>query len=440
MEFQMRRKDGAVIDTDNTVNVLYDEYDGRQGVVSVIRDITGRKRAETEHERLQIQLLQAQKMEAVGRLAGGVAHDFNNMLGVILGYSELALERLAQNDPVRHELVEVHAAAARSADLTRQLLAFARQQAVSPEVLDLNDTVASMLKMLGRLIGEQIELIWKPGRELWKVKMDPTQIDQVLANLMLNARDAITDVGTVTIATANVEIDGVYCETHPDDLTPGDHVMLAVSDTGHGMDRDMLGQIFEPFFTTKEHDMGTGLGLATVYGIVKQNGGAIHVYSEPGQGTTFRMYLPRYTVDAGEAEAAGTRRTGPPVGSETILLVEDEEALLSLGRRLLERLGYKVLATTSPREAIRIVDEYDGEIHLLLTDVVMPEMNGRDLWEEVRARRPGTGALFMSGYTPDAIVQHGVLDEEVVFVQKPYTALVLGEKMREVLDQRVART
>ena len=392
----------------------------------------GSNRDITQRLQLENQLRQAQKMEAVGRLAGGVAHDFNNMLGVILGFTDLAITKLPADDPIQMYLDEVKSAAQRSADITRQLLAFARKQTIAPKVLDLNDTIASMLKMLRRLIGEDIDLLWKPAKDLWPVKMDPAQIDQILANLMVNARDAIAGVGKITIETGKVEFDEHYCEAHVG-FVPGRYVLLAVSDDGCGMDKETLAKLFEPFFTTKEVGKGTGLGLATIYGIVKQNNGFINVYSEPGQGTTFKIYLPRQEPQ--EAATEQPRKPAEvPTGTETVLLVEDEKSLLKFARMLLEELGYTVLAAGSPREAIQLAKEYTNEIHLLMTDVVMPEMSGRDLWEQLEASQPGLKCLFMSGYTANVIAHHGVLDEDVHFLQKPFSREALATKMREALS------
>jgi PAS domain S-box-containing protein len=395
------------------------------GVLGVFWDITERKRIED-------QLRQAQKMDAVGRLAGGVAHDFNNMLQVILMGADMALREAAPDSPLGQNLLEIKKAGQRSADLTRQLLAFARKQTIAPRVLDLNDTVAGMLKMLGRLIGEDIDLLWKPCRDLHAVKMDPGQIDQILANLCVNARDAIAGVGKVTIETGKEEFDQAYCDTHPG-FRPGQYVMLGVSDDGCGMDKATLANIFEPFFTTKESGEGTGLGLATVYGIVKQNNGFINVYSEPGKGTTFRIYLPPHEA---KAAAGGKKRESlePATGTETVLLVEDQEALLTLCRRLLERLGYTVLAAGSPQEAIRLVEEHKGDIHLLITDIVMPEMSGGDLWGRLNALRPGLKSLFMSGYTANVIAHRAILEEGVHFLQKPFSVEALAAKVREALS------
>jgi PAS domain S-box-containing protein len=431
-EFEMRRKNGDVFPTEHFVRPLRDP-DGRiRCIVSVVRDITDRKRAEEERATLEAQLQQSQKMESVGRLAGGVAHDFNNMLGVILGHAEFALDQVDPDQPLHADLEEIQQAARRSADLTRQLLAFARKQTIAPQVLDLNETVAGMLKMLRRLIGEDIDLTWHPEPGLWPVRVDPSQIDQILANLCVNARDAIADVGKMTIETAHGVFDADYCARHVG-FVPGEYVRLAVSDDGCGMDEDTLAHVFEPFFTTKAVGTGTGLGLATVYGIVKQNDGFINVYSEPGHGTTFAIYLPRY---AGTAEPARHAAAAGPLarGHETILLVEDEPALLRMTHEMLALQGYVVLATGTPGDAIRLAGEHAGTIHLLLTDVVMPEMNGRDLAQQVLSVHPRIRRLFMSGYTANVIAHHGVLEEGAHFIQKPFAVKELAAKVRAVLD------
>jgi PAS domain S-box-containing protein len=404
-------------------------------VAGVLQDVTERKRAEAEKARLEGQLQRAQKMESVGRLAGGVAHDFNNMLGVILGHTELALEQVDPSLPLHGDLMEIRDAARRSVDLTRQLLAFARKQTIAPRVLDLNETIAGMLKMLQRLIGEDVCLRWQPGVDLWPVRADPSQIDQILANLCVNARDAITGVGRLTIETANKTFDEDYCAAHAG-YVPGDYVRFAVSDDGAGMDKETLAHLFEPFFTTKGVGKGTGLGLATVYGIVKQNDGFISVYSEPGTGTTFKIFLPRH-VGAGQQAVAFA--AGPAAhGHETILLVEDEPAILRMTRTLLQRLGYTVVAAATPGEAIHFARQYAGAIHLLMTDVVMPEMNGRDLAKNLLSVFPGLKRLFMSGYTANVIAHHGVLDEGVNFIQKPFSAQDLAAKVRAALDDQGA--
>ena len=401
--------------------------------VAVFDVITGRKQAEAEREMLEAQFRQAQKMEAVGRLAGGVAHDFNNMLQAVLGYAQMALEKAGPDSPLGEDLREIRTAAQRAADITRQLLAFSRQQTINPKVLDLNDTVSGMLKMLRRLIGEDIDLAWKPGHELWLVKIDPSQIDQVLANLLVNARDAITGVGKVTIETGKAVFDERYCADHPG-FIPGEYVMLAVSDDGCGMDKETQARIFEPFFTTKGVGEGTGLGLATIYGIARQNGGFVNVYSEPGKGTTFKIYFPR--AASGDAMVPVVQQSETvPGGTETLLLAEDDESILKLAKTILEGLGYTLLTAKRPGEAIRLAREHAGEIHLLVTDVVMPEMNGRELAEKLSSLLPGLKCLYMSGYTSDVIAHRGVLADGVRFIQKPFSAQLLAAKVREALDR-----
>jgi two-component system cell cycle sensor histidine kinase/response regulator CckA len=402
------------------------------GVIASVRDISEHKKADEENKRLQMQLTQAQKMETVGRLAGGVAHDFNNMLGVILGHAEIGQDLLDPGHPVFTDLQEIGQAARRSADLTRQLLAFARKQTVAPRVLDLNETIGGMITMLKRLIGENIELVWLPGESLWPIKMDPSQIDQTLANLCVNARDAVGNTGKVTIETSTTVIDQDYCASHVECI-PGEYVMLMVSDNGCGMAPETISHLFEPFFTTKEVGQGTGLGLATVYGIVRQNHGFIHVYSEPERGTTFKIYLPRHS--AGSERSIKREVVVPDVrGHETILLVEDEPMILAMTNIMLKLQGYTVLPAATPGEAIRLAREHVGEIHLLMTDVIMPEMNGRDLAKNLLSIYPNIKRLFMSGYTANVIAHHGVLDEGVHFIQKPFTKKELTAKIREVLD------
>jgi len=402
------------------------------GLLLNYHDITERKQAEIEKEKLENQLRQAQKMEAVGRLAGGVAHDFNNMLGVILGHADMLLEQIDTDQPFHTDLTEIRNAGMRSADLTRQLLAFARKQTVAPKVIDLNKTVTGMTTMLKRLIGENIDLAWIPDDKLWSVKIDPSQIDQILANLCVNARDAIADVGKVTIETSNTALDTAYCETHTG-FMPGEYVLLAVSDNGCGMDSETLDNAFEPFFTTKKSNKGTGLGLATVYGVVKQNQGFINIYSEPSQGTTIKIYLPRHFAKTAETEERKPQAAAR--GSETILLVEDEPAILRMTTMMLEREGYTVVAAGTPGEAIELAHIHSGEIHLLMTDVVMPEMNGRDLVRNILSHYPNLKRLFMSGYTANVIAHHGVLDEGVNFIQKPFSKGDLAAKVREALER-----
>jgi len=407
------------------------EAQGQLYLMGIGIDITERKRAEAEADKLQSQLTQAQKMESVGRLAGGVAHDFNNMLGVILGYTEIALKKIEADQPMHSALRGIQQAAQRSADLTRQLLAFARKQTVAPKVLDLNETVASMLIMLRRLIGENIDLMWLPDESLGAIKMDCTQIDQILANLCVNSRDAIGDTGRITIETSNVFFDEAYCASHIG-FAPGEYILLMLSDNGCGMDRETISHLFEPFFTTKEMGKGTGLGLATVYGVVKQNNGFINVYSELGLGTTFKIYLPRHKTQ--DEKLSEPEEVEPVItGHETILLVEDEPMILEMATVMLELQGYTVLPANSAGEAISLAREYSGKIHLLMTDVVMPEMNGRDLARNLLPLYPDLKRLFMSGYTANVIAHHGVLDEGVHFLQKPFTMQDLATKIRAVL-------
>jgi PAS domain S-box-containing protein len=416
------RKDGSTFRTEISTSLV--SYKGRPAFQGVLRDIT-------ERERLRQQLEQAQKMESVGRLAGGVAHDFNNMLSVIGGYAELALEKTAAEEELRADLGEILKAARRSTDITRQLLAFARQQPITPKVLDLNEAVESTFKMLRRLISEDIDLAWHPKVELWPVKIDPVQIDQILANLCVNARDAIAGIGRITIETDARGLEGRDVDGLPY-MVPGDYVILSVSDDGCGMDRETQNHIFEPFFTSKEVGRGTGLGLSTVYGIVKQNNGFINVDSAPGEGTVFKVYLPRYREETGSADPV--RQAAIPSGQgETLLLVEDEASILTLGRRMLESLGYRVFCAATPGDALDLADELAGAVDLLITDVVMPEMSGKRLSELLQARYPHIGTLFMSGYAAGAMAEHGVLEERVAFVQKPFSKKELAEKVRAAL-------
>lgn len=401
-------------------------------VVGMGIDLTKLKQIEEEHQKLQIQFAQAQRMESIGRLAGGVAHDFNNILGVIIGYAELALNSLGPDEPLHANLDEILKAAKRSTDITRQLLAFARKQTITPRVLDLNETLDGMLKMLQRLIGEDIELTLLPKASPCLVKMDPAQVDQILVNLCINARDAISGVGQVTIETANAAFDHAYCADHPG-LISGEFVLLVVSDDGAGMDQKTLDNIFEPFFTTKDVDKGTGLGLATVYGIVKQNHGFINVYSEPGKGATIKIYLPSHAGEAVETKASGAAEIRQSHG-ETVLVVEDAAPNLKLVKKILEGLGYTVLAAGTPGEAMDLAEKYNNTIHLLITDVVMPEMNGRDLSRRLQALYPNLKLLFMSGYTADVIANRGILDKDMHFIQKPFSMKELAAKIRETLN------
>lgn len=434
-EVQFVRKDKQTIWVSLSVRCVSDSSGQGRCLQGFVTDITARRKAEIDRARMEEQFLQAQKMESVGRLAGGVAHDFNNMLQVILGNTALALEGLPPCSPLRESLEEIEKSARRSAELTRQLLAFARKQAANPQVLDFNRTIAGMLKMLQRLIGENIQLVWKPGADLWPVKIDPSQVDQILANLTVNARDAIDQAGRVSIETSNVTFDGAYAATH-NDCPPGDYVMLAVSDTGRGMDSQVQAHLFEPFFTTKEPGKGTGLGLATVFGILKQNNGFIGVYSEPNKGSTFKLYLPRADTrpTPGSAQPSPQSAKPPVGGTETILVVEDEEQILALAQRILAQHGYTVLAAQTPDAALNLAARYQGTIHLLIADVIMPGMNGKDLRERLTAKLPALKSLFMSGYTADVISHHGILAPEVHFLQKPFTIRTLTAKVRQVLE------
>ena len=426
------RKDGSEIFVIFHAGLICDPSGAPLFILAFIEDRTERRNAKKEREELQEQLSQAQKMEAVGRLAGGVAHDFNNMLTIILGNTEMIMEYLDPTEPVHGDLKEIKKAAERSSDLVRQLLAFARKQTVAPKVLDLNTTVAGMIKMLKRLIGENIDLVWMPGETVWPVKIDPGQINQILVNLCVNARDAIAGVGKMTIETGNTAFDETYCAVHAG-FKPGEYAMLAVSDSGCGMDAQTRANIFEPFFSTKPQDKGTGLGLSTVYGVVKQNRGFINVYSEPDQGTIFKIYLPR-----NQTESAPLPDPQPQIATEaaheTILLVEDDPAILKVTTRMIERQGYTVVAAATPGEAMELAHTDSGEIHLLMTDVIMPEMNGRDLAENICNQYPNLKCLFMSGYTANVIAHHGVLDQGVNFIQKPFSKADLAVKLREVLN------
>lgn len=386
----------------------------------------------TEQKRLEEQFRQAQKMEAVGKLAGGVAHDFNNLLTIILGYSGMVLESLRPGDPLVELVGEINKAGERAAGLTRQLLAFSRKQVLVPVVLDMNGLLSEMQKMLSRLIGEDVDLSFRPAAGLWPVRVDAGQMEQVIMNLVVNARDAMPQGGKLTIETANVVLDEAYAAAHAE-TRAGDYVLLAVSDTGCGMDRATLAQIFEPFFTTKGPEKGTGLGLATVYGIVKQSGGHISVNSEPGSGSTFKIYLPRDRegVAAKRPDAQSKSRLR---GTETVLLVEDEDAVRALARAILQHHGYKVLEARHGGEALAICEQYSDPIHLLATDVVMPQMGGRELAERLGELRPDMKVLYLSGYMDDAVVRHGMLHASAPFLQKPYTPDALARKVRELLE------
>jgi two-component system cell cycle sensor histidine kinase/response regulator CckA len=399
-----------------------------------------RQQSEEALRRSEEQLRQAQKMEAIGQLAGGVAHDFNNMLTIIRGYSDLLLNGiLGPDDPARDAVGEIRKAAQRAADLTRQLLAFSRRQVLAPRVLVLNSVIGDMDKMLRRLIGEDIQLTSRLAPDLGTVKADPGQIEQVLLNLAVNARDAMPRGGQLTIETANVQLDESYARTHPE-VNPGPFVMLAVTDTGCGMDAATQARIFEPFFTTKNPDKGTGLGLATVYGIVKQSGGSVYVYSEVGRGTSFKVYLPRHEeAPAVSREIHVVPRTETrSQGQETLLIVEDDNSVRALTRTVLRSYSYDVIEAVDADDALRLVSQYAQPIHLLVTDLVMPGMSGRELAERLTELRPQMKVLYVSGYTDDAVVRHGLLEAEVAFLQKPFTPSALASKVREVLDKQLA--
>jgi len=433
-EFRLQKADGKWTWLEALANNQQDNP-SIQGIVITARDVSERKRAEAEGEKLNAQLLQAQKMEAVGHLAGGIAHDFNNMLSVVIGHAEMAMIPLEPDGPMHKRLKAIHEAALRSSDLVRQLLAFARKQTVRPKVLDINDTIAGLLTMLRRLIGEDIDLVWAPGKNIATVCIDPSQVDQILANLMVNARDAIGGVGKVTIVTDNVLLDEAFRTDHAY-CRPGRYVMLAFSDSGCGMDPPTMSRIFDPFFTTKAMGKGTGLGLATVYGIVKQNEGFIDVVSESGKGTTFRIYLPVASAPDNRVRAEEQIQGQVPAASErtgTVLIVEDDAVLLELGQSILARLGYFVLTAESPDQAIDIARTHQGRIDLLITDVVMPQMNGRQLVERLKEFLPGIKCLFMSGYTADIITHHGVLGEGVHFLQKPFSIAQIAAKVSEAM-------
>ena len=420
-----RRKDGAQYTEEVTISPVWDGSGKIVNYVAAMRDIT-------KQLALAAQFQQIQKMESVGRLAGGVAHDYNNMLSVIIGYTDLALQKLEQGRPVHADLKAIYKAASHSVDITRQLLAFARQQAIAPTLIDLNENIAGLIQMLRRLIGEDIDIVWLPEPDLGPIKIDPSQLNQILTNLCVNARDAIKGVGRITIETHNAVLDEKYCADRAG-FVPGEYILLALSDNGCGMDKNTLDMIFEPFFTTKEVGHGTGLGLATVYGIVKQNNGFINVYSEPGNGTTIKIYFPRQTGFSGRSHARESSEIQRGHG-ETVLIVEDEPSILDIASTILNELGYIVLTASTPTEAVHLSEMHGNRIDLLITDVVMPEMNGKDLVDQLRSLYPNLRYLFMSGYTADIITDRGVLDEGVHFIQKPFSIKDLAAKARAALS------
>ncbi len=429
-----RRQDGSTLTVLVKDRVIRDQEGRIKGIRSTVEDITERRRSEEALRKSEEQLRQWQKVEAIGNLAGGVAHDFSNLLMTIKGCAEILLRQLEPDDKRREEVLEIQKAAERATSLTRQLLAFARKQVLQPQVVNLNDIVTNMNKILQRLIGEDIQLATILEPQLWPVRVDPGQMEQVIMNLALNARDAMPRGGQLTIATANVNLNEDFARQHVS-MKPGPYVMMTVRDTGCGMDKETLNRIFEPFFTTKEKGKGTGLGLSTVYGIIKQSGGNIWAASELGKGSTFTIYLPKDT--SAIPKKYKPKPTQPPLpikGTETILLVEDESAVRTMLRQTLESNGYKVLEASNGQEALNICAQYQGPIHLLLTDVIMPGMNGRELSHLLSKRFPQMKVLFMSGYPDNSIVPHGTLEPATMFLQKPFTLSTLEIKVREVLD------
>lgn len=406
-------------------------WEGRPHRVVALRDITERKHAEEKRRSLEEQLRRARRLEMIGQLAGGIAHDFNNLLSIILGYGEAVLTEMAVDNPFRTDLIEIVKAGRHGAELTRQLLAFSRRQAMEPQLINLNEVIVDLEKMLRRLIGGEVTLKLSLGKGIYNIFADPGQVEQVIMNLLVNARDAMPNGGEIIIETKEVELDEFYADTHVD-VKPGKYILLSVSDNGVGMDENTLSHIFEPFFTTKEKSGGTGLGLATVYGIVKQSGGEIGVYSEVGKGTTFKIYLPKKELPADKrAKAVET----PEIvgGNEHILVVEDEPSILDFMEKMLSYLGYKVSVASSAEEVIKMVEEKNLKPDLVITDVIMPNMSGRELVSRLRNKLPNLKVLYMSGYTHEIISRHGILKDGVHFIQKPFTMTKLSAKIREVL-------
>jgi len=425
-DWEFVRKDGSNCFVETSISIRVNSKGRTIGFQGVIRDIS-------EQKKIEAQLLHAQKMESVGRLAGGIAHDYNNTLSVIMGYTELALSEV--DDPagkLQANLDHVVKAARRATDITRQLMAFARKQNIAPFSLDLNENVKSMMKMLQRLIGEDIDLSWVPGKKLWPVKMDPSQIDQILANLCVNAKDAIDGIGKISIQTKNKILDDVFCADHSG-FVPGRFVLLSIIDNGCGMEKEVLQNIFDPFFTTKTLDQGTGLGMATVYGIVKQNRGFIDIHSESGKGTQVNIYLPRHDSKTERSQKEVSEKT-PKAQGETILLVEDDIPILKLTDKILNGLGYKVLSASTPKQAMGIARNYKGNVHLLLTDVIMPEMNGLELSKQLAPFYSGLKCMFMSGYSADSVEHRGILDKGQHYLHKPFTPRELAIIVRKALD------
>lgn len=427
MDLQGRRRDGTEFPVE--VSLSYVQSEEGLFAIAFVSDISQRKQ-------LEEQLVHAQKMEAVGRLAGGVAHDFNNMLTVISGYSRMILDELSPLDPLREYAEEIGKAADRAGAITNQLLAFSRRQVIQPRVVSVNSIVGQTEKMLRRLLGEDVQLTLDLHADVYNIKVDPNQIEQAIVNLAVNARDAMPSGGHISIETGNVHLDENYVKTHLG-VRPGDYVMIAMTDTGHGMEPATRQRIFEPFFTTKEQGKGTGLGLATVYGMVKQSGGDIWVYSEPGRGTTFKLYFPR--VGEGVAEnTSGLRDSSVRQGNETVLVVEDEKPVRDLTVRMLQQLGYSVLSAASGAEAIEISGSYAGKITILVTDVVMPQMSGRQVADALLARRPDLKVLYLSGYTENTVIHHGI-ESGVDFLPKPFSRETLSRKLAEVISAQAGK-
>ena len=435
-----------LIDTGHvSEEILLKKYDGKlihvvleaiqlseNAYIGYFKDISEYKRTMEEMRKLEEQLNQAQKMEAIGRLAGGVAHDFNNLLTGIQGYAEIVHDALQVKDPLREDILEIQAAVDKATSLTQQLLTFSRKQVTKPKAFLLNDLIGESKKMVSRLIGEDIQLICKPGPDLWKVKADPHQIDQILMNLVVNSRDAMPNGGNMIIETTNEMLDINYSKTHPE-LKPGEYVLLSVSDTGCGINKEIRNMVFEPFFTTKEDGKGTGLGLSTVYGIVKQNHGVINVYSEENMGTTFKIYLPRHIGDTEKTKKKEEKHSQN--GNETILLVEDEYTVRSITSRMLKNRGYKVFDAPDGEEALQMFNKYKDRIQLLLTDVIMPKMNGMELLEKLQSIKPELKSIFMSGYSESVIGHFDIIEESEYFIQKPFSMEILMQKLRTVLDK-----
>lgn len=432
-ETVITRRDGEKrIITWNSNDIL-DENGEPAGSIALGSDITDRKRDQDEKEKLEEQLLQMQKMDSIGRLAGGIAHDFNNLLTAILGSTELAMLQIKADDKVARNFNTIKKAAESAANLTKQLLAFSRKQVIEPKVIDLNNVMDHMKGMLERMIGENIQVRTVPCPDKCMIKADPGQLEQIFINLVVNARDAMPDGGLLTLETSSIQVDENYCSSHAQ-IEPGNYAMLAVSDTGHGMSREIREHIFEPFFTTKEPGKGTGLGLATVYGAVRQSGGSIEFYSEEGHGTTFRLYFPAVVEEGDRVYNVQQQEEESPGGDETILVVEDNTHVLEFVSTSLSRIGYTIITAMSGEEALKIAAEYTGRINMMMTDVILTGMNGRELALKIKGLRPEVKVLYNSGYSGDLISRSGVIEEGIHFIGKPFSAVMLARKIRDVLD------